>query len=428
MTKDEDRSRHVEEGLSVTDAAGVTYLQRELSALARRALKTFPIVVVTGLRQAGKTTFLQRDSAFRGRRYVTLDDFAALEAARLDPESLVRGQEPVTIDEVQRCPELLVAIKRAVDERRTPGRFVLSGSANLSLLKGVSESLAGRAISLTLGPFSRRERLGDTQEPFLVSFLKESRLPPSASSSALTDREVLHGGMPAIVVGENVDRDLWLLAYEQTYLERDVRDLTQVADLVTFRTLLRLAAARTGQVLNQSEIARDARLPVSTAVRYLGLLEASFVVDRLPPYIRSRTTRLLKSPKIFLTDSGLASHLTSTSDIRVAADEPLRGALYETFVHQNLTGILGAHLPDAELGFWSIQGRHEVDFVISHKRRCIAVEVKAASRFRQRDLAGLRAFREKTPGAPVGILAYNGAEAFAPEKGLFVIPLGLLLS
>ena len=428
MTKDEDRSRHVGEGLSVTDAAGVAYLQRELSALARRALKTFPIVVVTGLRQAGKTTFLQRDSAFRGRRYVTLDDFAALEAARLDPESLVHGQEPVTIDEVQRCPELLVAIKRAVDERRTPGRFVLSGSANLSLLKGVSESLAGRAISLTLGPFSRRERLGATQEPFLVTFLKEARLPPSASSSALTDREVLHGGMPAIVVGENVDRDLWLLAYEQTYLERDVRDLTQVADLVTFRTLLRLAAARTGQILNQSEIARDARLPVSTAVRYLGLLEASFVVDRLPPYMRSHTTRLLKSPKIFLTDSGLASHLTSTSDIRVAADEPLRGALYETFVHQNLAGILGAHLPDAELGFWSVQGRHEVDFVISHKRRCIAVEVEAASRFRERDLAGLRAFREKTPGAPVGILAYNGAEAFAPEKGLFVIPLGLLLS
>ena len=358
---------------------------------------------------------------------MTLDDFAALEAARLDPESLVHGQEPVTIDEVQRCPELLVAIKRAVDEQRTPGRFVLSGSANLSLLKGVSESLAGRAISLTLGPFSRRERLGATQEPFLVTFLKESRLPPSASS-ALTDREVLHGGMPAIVVGENVDRDLWLLAYEQTYLERDVRDLTQVADLVTFRTLLRLAAARTGQILNQSEIARDARLPVSTAVRYLGLLEASFVVDRLPPYIRSRMTRLLKSPKIFLTDSALASHLTSTSDIGVAADEPLRGALYETFVHQNLAGILGAHLPDAELGFWSVQGRHEVDFVISHKRRCIAVEVKAASRFRERDLAGLRAFREKTPGAPVGILAYNGAEAFAPEKGLFVIPLGLLLS
>ena len=432
MTQDEDGSRqhiiHMEEELSVTDAVKVEYRQRELSALARRALRTFPIVVVTGLRQAGKTTFLQRDSAFRGRRYVTLDDFATLEAARLDPESLVRGQEPVTIDEVQRCPELLVAIKRTVDEQRTPGRFVLSGSANLSLLKGVSESLAGRAISLTLGPFSRRERLGATQEPFLVTFLKESRLPPSAPSPALTDREVLHGGMPAIVVGQNVDRDLWLLAYEQTYLERDVRDLTQVADLVTFRTLLRLAAARTGQILNQSEIARDARLPVSTAVRYMGLLEASFVVDRLPPYMRSRTTRLLKSPKIFLADSGLASHLTSTSDISVTADEPLRGALYETFVYQNLTGILGAHLPDAELGFWSIQGRHEVDFVISHKRRCIAVEVKAASRFRKSDLAGLRAFREKTPGAPVGILAYNGAEAFAPEKGLFVIPLGLLLS
>ena len=407
---------------------GTTYRQRELAGLARRALKTFPVVVVTGLRQTGKTTFLQHDSAFRGRRYVTLDDFGALEAARLDPESLLRGREPVTIDEVQRCPELLVAIKRAVDAQRTPGRFVLSGSANLSLLKGVSESLAGRAISLTLRPFTRRERLGATREPFLVTFLKELQLPPTPSVPAFSDDEVLYGGMPSLVVGEDIDRNLWLLGYEQTYLERDVRDLTQVADLVTFRTLLRLAAARTGQILNQSEIARDARLPVSTAVRYRGLLETSFLLDRLLPYTRSRTTRLLKSPKIFLTDSGLACHLTATADIGVAADEPLRGALYETFVHQNLAGILGAHLPDAGLSFWSIQGRQEVDFVISHKRRCIAVEVKAASRFGKKDLAGLRAFREKTPGAVGGILAYNGPEAFAAEEGLWVIPVGLLLS
>ena len=433
MTTPEDRSRrslhvHVEEGLGVTDAVEVTYLRRDLSTLARRALKTFPVVVVTGLRQAGKTTFLRQDSAFAGRRYVTLDDFAALEAARLDPASLLRGQEPVTIDEVQRCPELLVAIKRAVDEQRVPGRFVLSGSANLSLRHGVTESLAGRAMWLTMGPFTRRERLGATQEPFLVTFLREPQLPPPASTPALADREVLYGGMPPIVVGDDVDRDLWLLGYEQTYLERDVRDLAQVADLVTFRALLRLAAARTGQLLNQSEIARDAKLPVSTAVRYLGLLETSFILNRLPPYTRSRTTRLLKSPELFFADSALACHLTATSDVSVAADEPLRGPLYETFVYQNLAGILGSHLPDAELGFWSIQGRHEVDFVISHKRRRVAIELKAASRFGERDLTGLRAFRDKTPGASAGILAYNGSEAMVPEKGLFVIPLASLLS
>ena len=418
----------VEEGPNLADAVEVTYFQRELSTLARRALRTFPVVVVTGLRQAGKTTFLRQDNAFAGRRYVTLDDFAALEAARLDPESLLRGEEPITIDEVQRCPELLVAIKRAVDEQRTPGRFVLSGSANLSLRHGVTESLAGRAMWLTLGPFTRRERLGAIQEPFLVTLLREAQLPPPGSAPTLTDEEVLYGGMPPIVVGGDIDRDLWLLGYEQTYLERDVRDLAQIGDLVTFRTVLRLAAARTGQLLNQSVIARDAKLPVSTAVRYMGLLETSFILNRLPPFMRSRTTRLLKSPKIFLTDSALACHLTATSDVGVAADEPLRGPLYETFVYQNLAGMIGAHLPDAELGFWSIQARHEVDFVISHKRRRVAIEVKAASRFGERDLAGLRAFRDKTPGALAGILAYNGSEAFAPEKGLFVVPLGLLLS
>ena len=136
------------------------YLDRELSPLLREALETLPVVVVTGLHQAGKTTLLQGDAAFRDRRYLTLDDFATLEAARRDPDALIAGDEPLTIDEVQRSPDLLVAVKRAVDQRRAPGRFLLSGSANLALLGGVSESLAGRSLYLTLHPFNRRERKG----------------------------------------------------------------------------------------------------------------------------------------------------------------------------------------------------------------------------------------------------------------------------
>jgi predicted AAA+ superfamily ATPase len=405
------------------------YRPREITPLLREALGSLPVVVVTGLRQAGKTTLLATDPAFAGRRYLTLDDLATLEAAQRDPEALIRGDEPVTVDEVQRCPGLLLAVKREVDRRREPGRFLLSGSANLALLGGVSESLAGRSLYLTLHPFTRRERQGRTGEPpFLVRFLAEPWLPASSGAEPVAASEILAGGLPPVALGAAGNPGLWFLGYEQTYLERDLRALTQVADLIAFRNVMRLAALRTCQLLNQSELARDARLPVSTVSRYLGLLNASFVLARLAPHLRSRTTRLLKSPKIFVSDSGLAAHLVGASDLSPEADEPMRGALVETYVHQNLAGILAAHLPQARLDYWSVQGRHEVDFVVSLGRATVAIEVKAAARVGDRDLAGLRAFRAHTPGVRAGIVAYNGTEALRLGDDLYAIPLGLLLS
>jgi predicted AAA+ superfamily ATPase len=407
------------------------YRPREITPLLREALGTLPVVVVTGLRQAGKTTLLATDPAFDGRRYLTLDDLATLEAAERDPDALIAGDEPITVDEVQRSPGLLLAVKRAVDRRREPGRFLLSGSANLALLGGVSESLAGRALYLTLHPFTRRERLGRTAEPpFLVRFLAEPKLPGSSKAGVepLSADEILAGGLPPVALGDVANRALWFLGYEQTYLERDLRALSQVADLVAFRNVMRLAALRTGQLLNQSELARDARLPVSTVSRYLGLLEAAFVIVRLAPHLRSRATRLLKSPKIFVSDSGLAAHLVGATDLSPEADEPMRGALLKTYVYQNLAGILDAHLPQARLDYWSLQGRHEVDFVVSQESLAVAIEVKAAARIGDRDLAGLKALKAKTPGVRAGIVAYNGSEVLRLGDDLFAIPLDLLLS
>jgi uncharacterized protein len=407
----------------------IAYLQREVSPLLRQALATLPVVVLTGLRQAGKTTLLTHDPALAGRRYLTLDDFATLEAARNDPEALIAGDQPLTLDEVQRSPDLLVAVKREVDRRREPGRFVLSGSANLALLRSSSESLAGRALHLTLHPFTRRERLGRLEQPpFLVRFLENPKLDRFTLSEPVTTSEILAGGLPPAVLGNPDGRGLWLLGYEQTYLERDVRDLSQVADLVAFRTVMRLATLRTSQIMNQSHLARDVRLPVSTVARYLGLLEVSYVLSRLAPYLGSRASRILKSPKMFISDSGLAAHLAEVVDLAPAADEPLRGALFETYVQQNLSAILDSHLPRARLEFWSVQGRHEVDFVVTTGRTAVAIEVKAAARFSERDLAGLKALRSQAPAVRAGIVAYNGTEALRLGDDLYAVPLGLLLS
>ncbi len=425
---------------------------REITPALLHALAHMPVVVLTGMRQVGKSTLLQHQPELARRRYVSLDDFAHLEAARRDPEAFLAGDEPVTVDEAQKCPELLPVIKRLVDQQRVPGRFLLSGSANFALLKEITESLAGRAVYLTLHPFTRRELAGRLEEePFLVRFFRAAA--PEALLAAapqgapapvapeevmaavrdgtpapVTSEEVLRGGMPPVCLGAAGDPGLWFRGYEQTYLERDVRALSQVADLLAFRRLLVLTALRTGQVLKVSELARDARLAAATAGRYLGVLEASFVVRRLAPYLANRASRLIKSPKLYLSDAGLAAHLAGVTALDPGVDEPLRGALLETYVAQNLAGILEARWPEARLFFWHVQGRHEVDFVVEAGRATLAIEVKAGSRWQERDLAGLRAFLAATPGCRAAILAHQGTAAARLGERLWALPLSLLLS
>lgn len=404
-----------------------TYQPREITSRLTKALKALPVVVLSGLRQSGKSTLLQNESALAAhRQYLTLDDFAVLAAARSNPESLLAGS--VTIDEVQRSPELLVALKRAVDENRRPGQFLLSGSANLALLGRVAETLAGRAVYLTLQPMTRREiQLAAKDPPFLAEFVETPHL-PRGPARPITEREVLLGGLPPACLGAPDAAAEWFRGYVQTYVERDVRQLAQIGDLVAFRTLVTLAALRTAQVFIVSSLARDARLNTATAARYLNLLETSFLTHRVPPFLSNRSSRLIKSPKMYFTDSGLAAHLAGVNDLRPGRDEPLRGALFETYVAQNLAALLEAHLPDARLAYWHEQGRHEVDFVIEQGRSVFAIEVKAATRWESRDLSGLRAFVDRTPACSAAMLAYNGREAAHLEGKLWVIPLGHLLA
>lgn len=406
-----------------------TYRPREIVPRLAAALEDMPVVVLTGMRQTGKTTLLREDPAFTGRRYVSLDDFATLLAAKSDPESIVNGDEPLTIDEAQKAPGLIDAIKIAVDRRRRPGHFLLSGSAAFHLLDRVTESLAGRAVHFTLHPMSRRELRGVSGDQPVLKSLFDRRDPGRASRSETVDpADVLRGGMPVPGLGEVKSAATWFRGFEQTYLERDLRDLAQVADLGSFRTLLRLAALRTGKILNQSELARDAKLSATTASRYLGLLEASFVVTRLLPQRTNRTSRLVKAPKLFLADSGLAAHLAGVSAIDAAADEPLSGALLETYVQQNLAVILESAWPEAELAYWHVQGRYEVDFIVRAGRESLAIEVKSGTRWAEADLRGLRAFLDADPRCRAAVLAYGGTTAASLGDRLWVVPVGRLLS
>lgn len=385
-------------------------------ALAER-LRVMPAVVVTGARQTGKST-LAADLVAGERRYATLDDMDVLDAARRDPEALVGGSGPVTLDEVQREPAILAAVKRAIDRKRRPGRFLLTGSANLLLMRQVSESLAGRASYLTLWPMTRGEQAGEGRagrwEQLLDARDENWRDVLSAADARAEDWRALarRGGFPtpALQLRAASDRAIWFDGYVRTYLERDLQDLASISALPDFRRLMRVACLRLGQLLNQTELGRDAALPQATVHRWLNLLETSYLLVRLPAYVVNRTKRLIKSPKLYWGDTGVALHLAQT-------DEP-GGAHLENLVLADLVAWREARLERAEIYYWRTASGEEVDFVIEAGGKLLPVEVKATTRPRLADAVHLRAFRaEYGKRARAGLLLHTGTalEWLAPD-------------
>ena len=351
-----------------------------------------PAVVVTGARQAGKSTLAQELTSGR-RRFITLDDFDALDAARRDPEILVGGNEPVTIDEVQREPNLLHAVKLAIDRKRRPGQFLLTGSANLLLMRRASESLAGRASYLTLWPMTRREQQGlgraGAWDDLLNAPDRDWLLILAAQPGRSEDWRLLarRGGFPtpAVHLADADSRAVWFDGYVRTYLERDLQDLASIAALPDFRRLMRAACLRLGQLVNQTELGRDIGLPQPTVRRYLNLLETSYLLVRLPAYAVNRTKRLIKSPKLYWGDTGVA--------LRLGQETRPRGAHLENLVLNDLLAWRDARLDPAEVFYWRTTIGDEVDFVIEAGDRLLPIEVKATTRPRRRDTAALRTFR-----------------------------------
>jgi predicted AAA+ superfamily ATPase len=382
-------------------------LPRLVSGALANRLAVMPAVVVTGARQTGKSTLAEQLVA-GDRRYRTLDDFDVLAAARRDPEALVGGNEPITIDEVQRAPTLLSAVKRAIDRNRKAGRFLLTGSANLLLMRQVSESLAGRASYLTLWPLTRREQLGlgsaGRWEELLETPDEGWRDLLATGDRHEEDWRALaqRGGFPtpAIELTNPDERAIWFDGYVRTYLERDLQDLATISSLPDFRRLMQAACLRLGQLLNQTELGRDVALSQPTVHRWLNLLETSYLLVRLPAYAVNRTKRLIKAPKLFWGDTGIALHL--------AGAEP-QGSHLENLVLQDLLAWRDARVARAELGYWRTTLGEEVDLVIEAGGKLLPIEVKATASPRIADCAHLRTFRsEYGSQARAGLLLHTG--------------------
>lgn len=400
------------------------YIPRFAANLLRQALEVSPVVVVMGARQTGKSTLVQSEPSLADHLYLTLDDPDARERARLAPDDLVRSSPRLTLDEVQREPEVLLAVKRAVDtdQPRRNGRFVLTGSANLLLMQRVSESLAGRATYINLWPFTRRERL-DRGTPGIWSDLLST---PAADWPSVLEAQddaavdwrtaVCESGypVPALQLAEPDARALWYDGYVRTYLERDLQMLSAVGDLVDFRRLMRAASHRLGGLVNQTEIARDTGIPRATVQRYLNLLETSFQSIRLPAYSVNRTKRLIKGPKLYWSDPALAIWLSGTTE--------LTGAHLENLVFADLLAWRDGQVPAPELLYWRTTTEREVDFVIESGQRLLAIEVKTAAA-RYADTAGLRLFREEYADRFVGgLLLHCGDKTHQISDGVLAVP------
>jgi predicted AAA+ superfamily ATPase len=389
------------------------YLRRHAAGLLQRALEVSPVVVLMGARQTGKSTLVQNEPFLGGRLYLTLDDLAARERAAAAPDDFVRSAPRLTIDEVQREPDLILAVKRAVDSDRprVPGRFVVTGSANLLLMRRVSETLAGRATYATLWPLTRREKLGRGT----AGLWSELVATPVAQWYDLVRRqeampgdwraEVRAGGYPtpALELGSDEARQVWFDGYLRTYLERDLQDLAAIDNLLDFRRLMRATCLRLGNLVNQAELGRDTRIPRPTVHRYLNLLETSYQLVRLEPYSVNRTKRLIKTPKLYWSDPALALHLGG-------AEEPT-GAHLENLVLLDLLVWRDAQVPRPEILFWRTAGDLEVDFVIEHRKGLLPVEVKASARPGTGAIRALEAFRDEYPDLFLGgLLLHDGTE------------------
>ena len=400
------------------------YLPRFLGATVKTALQTFPAVLVTGARQTGKTTLLREGLPTRAR-YISLERPDVRARALDDPVGFLGDVDEATIlDEIQYAPELLHYVKERIDRDRAPGRWLLTGSQTLSLMRGASQTMSGRVAVLRLDSLSAGEVAGSPKRSvddvldrvFSPATRGEARPVPS-----VTDW-LLRGGFPEPRLNAAVDRQLWFGSYVQTYLERDVRDLAQVADLEAFRRFVMLLGSRTATVLNMAHLGRDAGISGPTAKRWLSVLETSGLVFRLPPYHRSFGKRIRRSPKVYVLDPGLATFLLGLHSAEAVQQGPSFGQLVETAVVSEWVKLFHQNGEAPTLSYWQSNTTAEVDLIVERNGKLYGIEVKATATPQLRHGDGIASWLDLVGSTARGVLACNIGRPTALRREIRAVP------
>lgn len=403
---------------------------RLLQPQLEEALDDTPVVLIHGPRQCGKTTLAQKIGKQHGYSYLTFDDVNLIAAAKADPVGFVdRLDERVILDEVQHVPELFSSIKQSVDRNRQPGRFLLTGSANVLLLPKLADSLAGRMEILNLRPLARCE-IEQSGAGLLTQLLRNNYdLHCAGKLGRQLAACVVAGGFPEPLQRRSERRKRqWYLNYVETLVQRDIRELARVSNLDVIPKILQLAAVQSAQLLNMSVIAAPFQISRQTTSAYFTLLKNIFLVDVLPAWHGNRGKRLVKTPKVHMTDTGLAAALLGMNADQLEADRSMLGHLLESFVYNELRRQ--ASWADTELNFFHFRDKDqcEVDIVIEQNgREILAVEVKAAATITEKDFRGLRKLQSLVGTAwKVGIVLYDGERVLPFGEQMYAVPISAL--
>jgi predicted AAA+ superfamily ATPase len=396
------------------------YITRSLEDVLKKAVLEFPAIVLTGPRQSGKTTVLKHLFS-EDYRYVSLEPPDIRAAASEDPRGFLEMHPPpVILDEVQYTPDLLPYIKEHIDtHRERKGQYLLTGSQNLLVVEKITESLAGRAAMLRLLPLSRRETEGNPGK--LLPW--ESDEPGGPKNKTFFQEfwmNFLRGGYPELVADPGRDAGMWHASYIQTYLERDVRSLRQIGDLSLFQSFLRALAARSSQLLNLTDLARDLGIALNSVKAWLSVLEATYQVTVLRPYFANVGKRLVKTPKVYFTDVGTLCYLTGLKDPEHAASGPMGGAIMETAVLSEISKTLIHRGTDLRVYFWRTSDGTEVDIVVEIAGKLVPVEVKLSGTPRPAMASSIKTFQK--------IFGDKAAPGYVVYPGDIRLPLGPMVT
>lgn len=399
------------------------YIRRTLEKEIIEALDFFPILLITGARQVGKSTLSLRFESFD---YITLDDTTLFSFAKNDPTGFVSGlKKPIIIDEIQKVPELLSEIKKDVDKNRINGSYILTGSANLLSFKNISDSLAGRIGLFELYPFSMKEYYKKDEDVLELFLSNLSKITLTTIDSVRIKEHIINGGYPEIQKTKSTKmRYIWFSSYIRTYIERDVRDIGELRNLDKFIGVFNVLATRSANVLNKSNLAKDTKVDVKTLDNYLTLLEQVYQVFSLRSYQKNIAKEMVKMPKVYFSDSGVLSHTLRIKSVEELDNSHYKGDIVETFVYSELKKYFNQSEDFFKFNYYRTKDKSEIDFILESSSHILAIEVKSSKTAKVDDFKHIIEFEKMVSDKKVvGIVLYFGERVICFKEKFWAVPM-----